>query len=65
MRKFIKQAQKYTLACQALDSDEIKEQTTTETAGISKQMIEKMIKIVSSNRAALDFERGYLYPIIT
>ena len=56
MRKFIKKAHKYTLAYQALDSDEIKEQTTTETAGISKQMIEKMIKIVSSHRADLDFD---------
>ena len=53
------------LACQALDSDEIKEQTTTETKGISKQMIDKMVKIVSSHRAALDFDKGYLNNIVT
>ena len=64
-RKFSKRARKYMLAYQALDSDEIKEQTTTETTGISKQMIEKMIKIVSSHRAALDFDRRYLDRIIT
>ena len=56
MRKFSKQAQKYILDYQALDSDEIKEKTTTKTTGISKQMIEKMIKIVSSHCADLDFD---------
>ena len=38
---------------------------TTETTGISKHMIEKMIKMISSHRADLDFYRGYLDHIIT
>ena len=44
VRKVSKRARKYMLAYQALDSDEIKEQPTTETKGISKQMIHKMVK---------------------
>ena len=36
VRKFSKRARKYMLAYQALDSEKIKEQTTTETTGISK-----------------------------
>ena len=48
-----------------MDSDVIKVQTTTERTGFPKQMIEKMIKIMSSHRAALDFDRGYLDRIIT
>ena len=34
VRKFSKRARKYMLAYQVLDSNEIKEQTTTETMGI-------------------------------
>ena len=48
-----------------MDYDEIKDKKTTETTGISKHMIEKMIKMISSHRADLDFYRGYLDHIIT
>ena len=43
------------LAYRALESDEMTEEPTE----ITHKMIEKMKKVISSHRAALDFDRGF------
>ena len=50
-------------AYKALESDEMKE--NDQPTKISHQMIEKMKKVISSHRAALDFDKGYLNKVIT
>ena len=51
------------LAYKALESDDMKE--TEDNTDITHKMIEKMKKAISSHRAALDFDRGFLNEIIT
>ena len=50
------------VAYRALDSDEMKDGDMP--TDITHKMIEKMQKIVSSHRAALDFDAGYLNKIL-
>lgn len=38
---------------------------TEEPTEITHKMIEKMKKVISSHRAALDFDRGFLNKVIT
>lgn len=61
VRKFSKRARGYMLAYRALESDEMTEEPTE----ITHKMIEKMKKVISSHRAALDFDRGFLNKVIT
>ena len=62
VRKFSKRARSYMVAYRALDSDEMKDGDMP--CDITHKMIEKMQKIVSSHRAALDFDAGYLNSIL-
>ena len=62
VRKFSKRARSYMVAYRALESDEMKDGDMP--ADITHKMIEKMRKIVSSHRAALDFDAGYLSKIL-
>ena len=54
------------LAYRAFDTDEMKEgmKDNGKPLEITHHMIEKMKKVVSSHRAALDHDRGYLDKII-
>ena len=64
VRKFSKRARGYMLAYRALECDVMKESPNGQT-DISHKMIEKMKKVISSHRAALDFDRGFLNKIVT
>jgi len=64
VRKFSKRARGYMLAYKMLETDEMSKPTNNQ-ADITHQMIEKMKKVVSSHRAALDFDMGFLKKIET
>ena len=64
VRKFSKRARGYMLAYRALESDDMNKQADGPTE-ITHQMIEKMKKVISSHRAALDFDKGYLNKVVT
>ena len=49
------------LAYMALESDKMNDQPTE----ITHQMIEEMKKVISSHRATLDFDKGYLNKVVT
>ena len=59
VRKFSKRARGYMLAYKILETDEMKE-VTNEQQDITHHMIEKMKKVVSSHRAALDFDAAFI-----
>ncbi|EJK63560.1 hypothetical protein THAOC_15773 [Thalassiosira oceanica] len=62
VRKFSKRARDYMLAYRAFETDEMKGgmKDSGKPLDITHHMIEKMKKVVSSHRAALDHDRGYL-----
>ena len=66
VRKFSKWARDYMQAYRAFETDEMKEGMMEDgkVLTITHKMIEKMKKVVSSHRAALDHDRGYLDRII-
>jgi len=66
VRKFSKRARDYMLAYRAFETDEMKGgmKDSGKPLDITHHMIEKMKKVVSSHRAALDHDRGYLDKII-
>ena len=63
VRKFSKRARGYMAAYKVLESDEMNE--NGEPTDITHKMIEKTKKVISSYRAALDFDKGYLNKLIT
>ncbi|KAL7523118.1 hypothetical protein ACHAXR_000032, partial [Thalassiosira sp. AJA248-18] len=63
VRKFSGRARGYMLAYNLLETDEMKEKG--EPTEITHKMIEKMKKVISSHRAALDFDKGFLNKVIT
>ena len=66
VRKFSKRARDYMLAYRAFETDEMKGgmKDGRKQLEITHDMIEKMKKVVSSHRAALDHDKGYLDRII-
>ena len=52
------------LAYKALEDESMNEVTNNQT-DITHKMIEKMKKVVSTHRAALDFDNGFLKKIVT
>ncbi|EJK59965.1 hypothetical protein THAOC_19758 [Thalassiosira oceanica] len=66
VRKFSKRARDYMLAYRAFETDEMKGgmKDSGKPLDITHHMIEKMKKVVSSHRAALDHDRDYLDKII-
>ena len=63
VRKFSKRARGYMVAYTALELDEMKD--NDQPTEFLHQMIEKMKKVISSHRAALDFDKGYLNKVLT
>ena len=66
VRKFSKRARDYMQAYRAFETDEMKEGMVEDgkVLTITHKMIEKMKKVVSSHRAALDHDKSYLDKII-
>jgi len=66
VRKFSKRARDYMLAYRAFETDEMQGgmKDGDKKLEITHDMIEKMKKVVSSHRAALDHDRGFLDKII-
>ena len=63
VRKFSKRARFYMVGYKVLEKELLTNDKSPEQ--LSHAMIEKMKKIVSSHRAALDFDKGYLTKVIT